>query len=125
MLGDDAQDVANKVELALAQVAQAAHLVDQRPERRLLVDIQLPGHGRYQGLDLLGAEPGLHLAQRAGDQGRQVALHASGGDRGGRLAREDGQQLHVAHRERWSRVLVEHLQHAHGLVVCHQRHRGD
>src|SRR4029077_13172037 len=77
VLGDDAQYVANQVELTLAQIAQAAHLVDKRPERGLLIDIQLPRHGRYQGLDLLCAEPGFNLAQGAGDQGRQVALHAS------------------------------------------------
>src|SRR5438874_13764765 len=41
VLGDDAEDVADKVELALTQVAQAAHLVDQGPERSLLVHVEL------------------------------------------------------------------------------------
>src|SRR5438105_1607835 len=41
VLGDDAQDVANQVKLALAPVAEPADLVDQRADRHRLVDVKL------------------------------------------------------------------------------------
>ena len=51
---------------------KAAHLVDQRPARRLLVDIQLAGDGRHERFDLLGREPGLHLRKVLAMRVRQV-----------------------------------------------------
>src|SRR5947208_8036471 len=61
VLGDHAKDVADEVELALAEVPQAAHLVDQRPERSLFVHVELACDGRYQGFNLLRGQLGLHL----------------------------------------------------------------
>ena len=55
-------------------------------------------------------------AQHGAQQPFAVALDARRANGGGGLAREHGQQLHVAQREGGRAALVEHLEHADGLL---------
>ena len=101
--------------------AQSRDLLDQAPEGRLVVRVEIRGRGADQTFDLLVVKIRADLPEHAAQQAIRVALDACGPDGHRRLAGEDGQQLHVAQREGRRAPLVEDLEHANRALLVEQR----